>query len=387
MHLIGATQEERAKYAAMTECDLSEKGLTELTLAAIKPGAKTTVLDVNDNRLEKLPAEIGTLEALEELLVYKNQLKELPTEVGALKNLKTLNAFNNALKKLPPTVGQLKSLVELNVGANKLMMVPDDCFASLGKLEILSLQSNNLVRLGSLAPIAASIKELRLFENNLDAPPSFGAAGAPKLELFEMNKNRLAAFPDDYFANMPMLNRFVVSNQTEKHGGLTALPASLASCTALQFLLADANKLEQVPAGTWPALETLFLDGNPLKTLPAELKQCKSLKCARPPAAAPPLALRPPRRSAPRRAQASQPGGGGRRRPGGGAEGVDDGEERRHVLVRRRAEDRVDDEVISRHARPVERRARTAPVDDGSQFSNTVVRSARRLPNTSTTTN
>jgi hypothetical protein len=202
-----------------------------------------------------------------------------------------------------------------------------------------------------------------------------------------MNKNRLAAFPDDYFANMPMLNRFVVSNQTEKHGGLTTLPASLASCTALQFLLADANKLEQVPAGTWPALETLFLDGNPLKTLPAELKQCKSLKCARPPAAAPPLALRPPRRSAPRRAQASQPGGGGRRHPGGGAEGVDDGEERRHVLVRRRAEDRVDDEVISRHARPVERRARTAPVDDGSQFSNTVVRSARRLPNTSTTTN
>ena len=122
----------------MTECDLSEKGLAELTLAAIKPGAKTTVLDVNDNRLEKLPAEIGTLEALEELLVYKNQLKELPTEVGALKNLKTLNAFNNALKKLPPTVGQLKSLVELNVGANKLMMVPDDCFASLGKLAMSS---------------------------------------------------------------------------------------------------------------------------------------------------------------------------------------------------------------------------------------------------------
>ena len=161
-----------------------------------------------------------------------------------------------------------------------------------------------------------------------------------------MNKNRLAAFPDDYFANMPMLNRFVVSNQTEKHGGLTALPASLASCTALQFLLADANKLEQVPAGTWPALETLFLDGNPLKTLPAELKQCKSLKCARAPAAA----LRPPRRSAPRRAQASQPGGGGRRRLGGGAEGVDE-EERRHVLVRRRAEDRVDDEVMTRATR------------------------------------
>ena len=118
-----------------------------------------------------------------------------------------------------------------------------------------------------------------------------------------MNKNRLAAFPDDYFANMPMLNRFVVSNQTEKHGGLTALPASLASCTALQFLLADANKLEQVPAGTWPALETLFLDGNPLKTLPAELKQCKSLKCARPPArrrAAARLATSAPIRPTPR---------------------------------------------------------------------------------------
>ena len=45
--------------------DELQHGLTELTLAAIKPGAKTTVLDVNDNRLEKLPAEIGTLEALE----------------------------------------------------------------------------------------------------------------------------------------------------------------------------------------------------------------------------------------------------------------------------------------------------------------------------------
>ena len=54
------------------------RGAHRAHAAAIKPGAKTTVLDVNDNRLEKLPAEIGTLEALEELLVYKNQLKELP---------------------------------------------------------------------------------------------------------------------------------------------------------------------------------------------------------------------------------------------------------------------------------------------------------------------
>ena len=137
----------------------------------------------------------------------------------------------------------------MNIAANKLMMIPDAAVASWAKVGILSLNDNNLVRLGSLEPLKA-LTELRIFSNNLEAmptlcdncpvevrttpphpriplvappprtlPPSFPpprqspvclhcpALGDkwhhPLPQVFEIHKNRIETIEDDYFKKTP----------------------------------------------------------------------------------------------------------------------------------------------------------------------------------------
>jgi len=220
-----------------------------------------------------LPAEIGNCEKLEELLLFANSLKVLPKELGKLPKLRVLNLFNNKVMKLPIEVGGLSALEEVNIAANKLMMIPDPAMANWASVTILSLNDNNLVRLGSLEPLKA-LQELRLFANNLEAMPTL-CEGCP-IEVMEVHKNRIETIEDDYFKKTPKLKRIIISNNA-----LAAVPPSICDCAELQQLQAADNKLTSLPSGKpWPAtLETIFLQGNAgLTALPSELAKLSSLK-------------------------------------------------------------------------------------------------------------
>jgi len=253
---------------ATTVLDCSGNGLAALPTSIGSLG-KLTELDANGNGLTVLPAEIANCEALEKLLVYANQLKELPAKLPP--NISELNLFNNKLKKLPPTIGELTELEEVNLAANKLMMTTDAMFASWSKVTVLNMYDNNLVRFGSLAPLTA-LQELRLNGNNLEEMPALGTHKS--LTIIEIHKNRIAAIPDDYFDATPALERLSVWGNM-----LSALSPSLCRCSKLVGIQAQDNKIDSLPSGSWPAtLETLFLQQNPLTTLPAELKACNALK-------------------------------------------------------------------------------------------------------------
>ena len=138
---------------------------------------------------------------------------------------------------------------------------------------VLNMYDNNLVRFGSLAPLTA-LKELRLYGNNLEEAPTL--AEHKSLIIIELQKNRIATIPDDYFDATPALQRLSVWSNM-----LTTLPPSVCRCSALVGLSAQENKMASLPGGApWPAtLETLFLQQNPpLTTLPAELGACSALK-------------------------------------------------------------------------------------------------------------
>ena len=62
-------------------------------------------------------------------------------------------------------------LEEVNVAANKMMMTQDANFTSWSSVKILSLYDNNLVRMGSLAPLV-NLEELRISGNNLEDMPT-----------------------------------------------------------------------------------------------------------------------------------------------------------------------------------------------------------------------
>lgn len=269
----GAEAKEVKKGVELTGKQL--KDLSSLKLP-LEPDVK--ILDVSDNELTTVPAEIGGCTGLEELLLFKNKIKELPKELGGLSALTTINVFNNQLKKIPPEFANLAALEEVNFAANKLMQVPDALMLKWTSVKILSLFDNNIVKLGSLAPLTA-LEELRLYNTPLDSLPDLGKAPMVNLALLEMHHasggGQIKEIPDDYFDRTPNLSRL----QLNGHKGLTKLPASLLTCKSLKNMQVHACGLTELPAGEWPAsLETIFLQENEALTeLPAELGKITAL--------------------------------------------------------------------------------------------------------------
>jgi len=256
-----------------TELDISENpGIKQLEGISVLASLKK--LDANScTGLTALPSEIGACKKLEEVLAFACKIKDIPKEIGELEELTTLNLFNNVIKKLPNEVGNLPKLEEVNLAGNKLMIVGDPVFASWATVKILQLYDNNIVRLGSLAPLTA-LEELRVSGNNLEEMPTLGPSHQ-NLTIFECQKNRVATIADDYFGATPALQRLnIFSNFVKK------LPPSLWSCKELIAVQAQDCKLDELLVEQCPsALEVIFLQGNTnLTTLPSSLATCSTLK-------------------------------------------------------------------------------------------------------------
>ncbi|XP_077643967.1 E3 ubiquitin-protein ligase LRSAM1 isoform X2 [Lonchura striata] len=97
---------------------LVPKSCNLLSLITVK------VLDLHDNQLASLPADIGQLTALQVLNLEKNLLKSLPQSIGDLAQLQVLNVKGNKLRELPGSVSGLRSLRALDVSGNQLQELP-----------------------------------------------------------------------------------------------------------------------------------------------------------------------------------------------------------------------------------------------------------------------
>ncbi|XP_054139894.1 E3 ubiquitin-protein ligase LRSAM1 isoform X2 [Melozone crissalis] len=97
---------------------LVPKSCSILSLITVK------VLDLHDNQLASLPADIGQLTALQVLNLERNLLKSLPQSIGDLAQLQVLNVKGNQLRALPGSVSGLRSLRALDVSGNELQELP-----------------------------------------------------------------------------------------------------------------------------------------------------------------------------------------------------------------------------------------------------------------------
>ena len=247
--------------------DLSEKALEELPITL---GAKTTVLDINSNKLTEL-APLAKCQGLEELHAYNNKLKNLDV-MASLKSLRVINVYNNGIRKLPTEIGELTLLEDVNLAGNKLMALSDGHFRSWQRVTHLNLYDNNLVRMGSLAPLIG-LEELRMHANNLEEIPPLGPSH-PKLTVIEMHRNRLTKIPENYFFATPALERLSLWGNM-----LEGVPDSLCGCNQLVGVQLQENSISALPEGPWPtSLETIFLETNAIVSLPVALSNCHALK-------------------------------------------------------------------------------------------------------------
>ncbi|XP_077477600.1 leucine-rich repeat protein 1 [Stigmatopora argus] len=137
-------------------CRLARVDMRMLSLKALRK------LDLSNNHIKKLPATIGDLGCLSELVLHSNHLESF-SEALCLstlqQTLQLLDLSQNRLQSLPAQFCQLRELVNLKLDDNKLLSLPFH-LGRLNKLRFLSAAHNQLTVL------PGDFRKLRL--ENLD---------------------------------------------------------------------------------------------------------------------------------------------------------------------------------------------------------------------------
>ncbi|XP_065082221.1 leucine-rich repeat-containing protein 47-like [Ochlerotatus camptorhynchus] len=184
------------------------------------------LLNINDTPLEEISSEIGNLEHLQSLLLFRNKISSIPVEVCQLATLKVLDLSGNLIESLPSELGQLKALTTINLSRNKLKQV------DLGRLEWLAM--------------------CNLSSNQLEDFPVL-PCGKDAQHLYELNLEK---------------------NQIKE------IPASLVNQGSLKTLNVAENSIELVPQFLVKCvkLKEINLKDNPLKDkrLKKLVEQCRS---------------------------------------------------------------------------------------------------------------
>ena len=98
----------------------------DLLTSALCPEVKE--VDLSKNKLKTVPEEffisVGLTEGLQ---LQFNRLSKLPAGVCGLHVLKQLQLFNNSLSDLPQELSQLSSLTDIRIGYNRFTELPKVC--------------------------------------------------------------------------------------------------------------------------------------------------------------------------------------------------------------------------------------------------------------------
>ena len=139
---------------------------------------------LNFGRITSLPPAIGKLTNLKKLSLFndingdssKYVLESLPAEIGQLTSLEVLSFLSSRLTSLPATIGQLTSLKRLQLAGNQLTSLPAEV-RQLTQLQELSLSYNQLTTLPEWIGELTSLKKLTIYGNQLTSLPAAAIDG------------------------------------------------------------------------------------------------------------------------------------------------------------------------------------------------------------------
>ena len=160
-------EEAKKRIRALRDRDLSldlwNLGLTSEDLETIflDPGLNAkllnlTVLDLSGNDITIIPAGIGNLVKLSQLIFANNQIATIPAEIEKLTNLEVMDLSQNQIATIPVGIGKLVKLKLLSFANNNITgSIPEGIFI-LPYLVTLSLGNNQIPTIES-----SVIKKLR----------------------------------------------------------------------------------------------------------------------------------------------------------------------------------------------------------------------------------
>jgi hypothetical protein len=153
----------------ITRLDLAA-GLTEFPIEILDLADSLEILNLSDNHLRSLPADLGRLHKLKIIFLSNNNFEEVPEVLANCPNLsmvgfksnkirvlgenilplnvRWLILTDNQLERLPNSIGRLEKLQKLMLAGNQLRSLPDQ-MAACQNLELIRLAANRLESLPS----------------------------------------------------------------------------------------------------------------------------------------------------------------------------------------------------------------------------------------------
>jgi len=125
--------------------DLSYSDLCQFPHFIFESPHQIRSLQVCNNRIEVLSAEVGFFSNLVMLDISSNRLKTIADEICGMLHLRTFVARNNwlSVESIPKDFGSLPSLAVLNLSGNQLVQLPVQ-FTELTQLRCLYLGANQI---------------------------------------------------------------------------------------------------------------------------------------------------------------------------------------------------------------------------------------------------
>lgn len=276
--------------------DLSCNRIVELNEAGLDQITKLATLNVQNNRIEKLPWYFPRLRLLRHLNISNNKFRSLPDVVCEMDSLVDLDISFNMISELPEKIGELKLLDRLIIVGNRVSKFPDEC-SGLVSLRDLDCRRNNISDL-SVVCMLPKLEILRADHNVIHA---LDLSLGPSLKTLDASHNditqiTLAPGPtgcnpyaltslDISHAKLSSLDEFALgqlsSLETLKldHNSFRYIPESLGELSQLKRLSCSDNALDALPSsiGRLQRLEILDAHNNSLLELPASVWNCASL--------------------------------------------------------------------------------------------------------------
>jgi len=240
------------------------------TLSQLKSGELTGIkrLTLSDN-LTAFPLEILSLaDSLEILDLSNNQLTTLPAEIAQLTNLKILFASNNLFVTLPEVLGQCPNLEMVGFKSNQINQVPENSLPV--KLRWLILTDNRIEVLPNSLGERPRLQKLALAGNCLTELPQT-MSQCHNLELVRISANRLTACPEQLFG-LPKLAWFAFSGNpfSQSDVCIDSVPQLASSSYALQNVLGQGAS-GVISKAVWNEQQSQFPDEIAVKVFKGEV--------------------------------------------------------------------------------------------------------------------
>ena len=203
-------------YERVVSLDLSDNGLTELP-AEVCGLRELRELVVKKNSIKSLPSDFRRLATtLEELNLSGNVLERFPPVLFDLLCLKSLSLGKNSIEWLPPQIQRLERLQHLYLGGNQLTTVPPE-LCKLLALESLNLSDNRIILLPTELTLMRKLVSLQLHKNQLQTLPQ-GLVRLTNLRELSLRDNPLVLrFIKEWPNTLPSLLE-LAARATRTHG-------------------------------------------------------------------------------------------------------------------------------------------------------------------------